>query len=383
MQSAMMKKEQGGLRPDALAQRAERLAADFATRAEAHDREESFVAENYEGLKAEGLISAAVPRERGGGGAEVGEMADVIRRVAHGCSSTALAFSMHTHQVVIPAWRWRHQPPAAPKVERLLKMVAERNIVLLSSGGGDWVGGSGHAEKAEGGWKVFARKGFVSGAPVGTMLMTSALSDEGILHFGLPMAAPEVTRLDTWHTLGMRGTGSQDVEIEGFFLPDDKVALKRPAGEWHPLFQIIATYAFPLIYAAYLGTAESARDIALALARDRRGEARQPRLVGEMESTLRSAQLAHAHMLAVAERNQPSAESVSEVMIGRQLVEQAAIRTVELAMEVAAGSGFYRAAGLERRFRDVQGARYHPMRRDVQRHYTGALTLGDPVARIF
>ena len=161
------------------------------------------------------------------------------------------------------------------------------------------------------------------------------------------------------------------------------MALKRPAGEWHPLFQIIATYAFPLIYAAYLGTAESARDIALALARDRRGEARQPRLVGEMESTLRSAQLAHAHMLAVAERNQPSAESVSEVMIGRQLVEQAAIRTVELAMEVAAGSGFYRAAGLERRFRDVQGARYHPMRRDVQRHYTGALTLGDPVARIF
>ena len=56
---------------------------------------------------------------------------------------------------------------------------------------------------------------------------------------------------------------------------------------------------------------------------------------------------------------------------------------VELAMELAAGSGFYRAAGLERRFRDVQGARYHPMRRDVQRHYTGALTLGDPVARIY
>ena len=124
-------------------------------------------------------------------------------------------------------------------------------------------------------------------------------------------------------------------------------------------------------------------DLETPAAQARKGDARQPRLVGEMESALRAAQLAHAHMLAVAERNAPSAETVSEVMIGRQLVEQSAIRSVELAMELAAGSGFYRAAGLERRFRDVQGARYHPMRRDVQRHYTGALTLGDPVAHIY
>ena len=383
MTMAVLQREDQAKGHETLAAKADRLAQDCASRAEAHDCDESFVAENYERLKAEGLIAAAVPKELGGLGAEVGEMADVVRRLAHGCGSTALAFSMHTHQVVIPAWRWRHQPQAVPKVEPLLKMVAEKNIVLLSSGGGDWIGGSGRAEKAEGGWRIHARKGFVSGAPAGTILMTTAISDEGILHFGLPMAAPEVKRLDTWHTMGMRGTGSEDVEIDGFFLPDDKVALKRPAGEWHPLFQIIATLAFPLIYGAYLGVAESARDIALNMARSRKGEARQPRLVGEMETTLRAAQMAHRHMVATAETMAPSAESVSEVMIGRQLVEQNAIRTVELAMEVAAGQGFYRAAGLERRFRDVQGARYHPMRREVQRLYTGSITLGDPVERIY
>lgn len=368
---------------ETLATKADRLAEAFSGRAAQHDQDDSFVAENYEQLRAEGLIAAAVPKELGGQGAEVGEMADVVRRIAHGCGSTALAFSMHSHQVVIPAWRWRHQPPAAPKVEPVLRMVAEKNIVLLSSGGGDWIGGSGRAEKVEGGWRIHARKGFVSGSPAGTILMTTAISDEGILHFGVPMAAPEVKRFDTWHTLGMRGTGSDDLEIDGYFLPDDKVALKRPAGEWHPLFQIIATLAFPLIYAAYLGVAESARDIALEMARGRKGEARQPRLVGEMETSLRGAQMAHRHMLAVAEQNLPSAESVSEVMIGRQLVESQTIRTVELAMEVAAGQGFYRAAGLERRFRDVQGARYHPMRREVQRLYTGSLVLGDPVDRIY
>ena len=41
------------------------------------------------------------------------------------------------------------------------------------------------------------------------------------------------------------------------------VLVRRKAGEWHPLFQAIATVAFPLIYAVYLGVAESARDIAI------------------------------------------------------------------------------------------------------------------------
>ena len=30
-------------------------------------------------------------------------------------------------------------------------------------------------------------------------------------------------------------------------------------------------------------------------------------------------------------------------------------------MELAGGAGFYRAAGLERRFRDIQAARYRPL----------------------
>jgi len=41
-------------------------------------------------------------------------------------------------------------------------------------------------------------------------------------------------------------------------------------------------------------------------------------------------------------------------MIGRQLVEKHAIATVDYALQLAAGAGFYRANGLERRFRDIQ-----------------------------
>lgn len=362
---------------------ARRLAEDFATRADAHDREESFVRENYGKLMRSGFTKAAVPAELGGLGAEIGEMCDIIRTLAHGCGSTALAFAMHTHQVVIPAWRWRHQAAAKAAVEPLLKRVAGGETILLTSGGTDWVGGSGRAKRVEGGWRIHARKTFCSGAPIGALLMTGAVCDGEVLHFALPMDAPEVKILDTWHTLGMRGTASQEVEIDGFFLAEEKVSLKRKAGEWHPLFQIIATLAFPLIYSAYLGVAESARDIALDIARRRQGPGRGVRLAGEMEMALRAARMAHGSMLEAAERNAPSAESVGDVMIGRRLVADNAIRAVELALELAGGPGFYRAAGIERRFRDVQGARYHPMRAETSAIYAGSLALGDPVATIY
>ncbi|URK88782.1 hypothetical protein LP421_06315 [Rhizobium sp. RCAM05350] len=43
-------------------------------------------------------------------------------------------------------------------------------------------------------------------------------------------------------------------------------------------------------------------------------------------------------------------------MIGRSLVARHAIEVTELAMEVAGGAAFYRENGLERCFRDIQGA---------------------------
>ena len=52
-------------------------------------------------------------------------------------------------------------------------------------------------------------------------------------------------------------------------------------------------------------------------------------------------------------------------------------------MELAGGAGFYRAAGLERRFRDIQGARYHPLQVGPQAEYAGAMALGLPVDKIF
>ena len=141
--------------------------------------------------------------------------------------------------------------------------------------------------------------------------------------------------------------------------------------------------AFPLVYAVYLGVAESARDIAIALARQRQPADHAVELAGRMDTELTAARLASESMLVAVRRNAPSADTVNQVMIGRHLVARHAMAAVDLAMELAQGAGFYRAAGLERRFRDIQAARYHPLQAGPQARYAGALALGLPVDRIF
>lgn len=371
--------------PNDLVAVARRLGQDFARRAAEVDETDTFVAENYEALKAAGLIEAGVPKELGGGGHDVDALAAMLRELAHHCSSTALAFSMHTHQVAIPAWRWLHQK--AP-VEPLLKRVAAERIILLTSGGSDWIAGSGKAEKVDGGFRITARKVFSSGAPAGSLLMTSAVWEgdgDGpqVLHFGVPMNSPHVKIIPVWKALGMRATGSHDVLIDGHVIPDAAIGARRKAAEWHMIFQVTVMIAIPLIYSVYVGVAESARDIALELARKRRPDPHTTELVGRMDTELRGAQMAHASMLAAARANKPGPETTNEVMIGRTLVARHAIAAVELAMETAGGAGFYRAAGLERRFRDIQGARYHPMQSGTQATFAGTLALGLPTDRVF
>ena len=374
-------------KPRSAAEIAREIGADIGRRSDASRDEDDFVAENFSVLKEAGLFEVGVPLELGGGGATPDDLAEMLRTLAWHCSSTALAFAMHTHQVAVPAWRWHHQPAVRAAVEPLLKRLIGERLQLVSSGATDWIAGAGKAEKVDGGYRISGRKRFASGAPTGDLLITGAILEEDgqppmVLHFAVPMKSPQVKVLDNWRTLGMRGTGSHDVEIDGHIVPEGAVSLKRKAGEWHPLFQIIATIAFPLIYAAYLGVAERARDIALGLAR-KSPDRNAIQIAGRMETEIMAARLAHAHMVATVRLNAPSAHTINDIMTARQLVGRHAIATVEQAMELAGGAGFYRAAGLERRFRDIQDARYHVMRTAQQQEYAGSIALGLPVDKVY
>lgn len=367
----------GGRRTDWVAV-ANELGPRFAERAATHDANDTFVAANYEELRKHRVFSAGVPAELGGGGASHPELCSMLRSFAHYCSSTALALSMHTHLVAVPAWRWRHE--RAP-VDPFLRRVATEELILVSTGGSDFLAGSGTARKVEGGYRITGRKIFGSGSPGGTLLMTMAVFDDPqdgptVLHFPIPLDAPGVQILDNWRTLGMRATGSNDIVLDEVFVADSAVGVRRVPGVWSPPFHTIYTIAFPLVYSVYVGVAERARDLALREALKKAKDPNVQTLVGEMDNELATARMALRHMIDAAATDTIGAETTNAVLVGRTLAGRAAIRTVEKAMEVVGGAAFFRALGLERLFRDVQGARFHPLQEKPQLLYSGRLALG-------
>jgi alkylation response protein AidB-like acyl-CoA dehydrogenase len=355
------------------------LGRDFAPRCADHDRDDSFVAENYATLREHGAMAAGVPAELGGGGASHAELCQMVRTLARHCGSTGLAFSMHTHLVGTLAYSWR-AGNAAP--EKILRRVADENIVLVSSGGSDWLMGSGTLAKVEGGYRMNGRKIFGSGSPSGDVLMTTGVFDDPesgptVFHFPLSLKAEGVKILDTWRTLGMRGTGSHDVALEDVFVPDAAMqGVRRPAGKWHPFMHTVVLVAVPIFYGAYLGVAEQAREIALGLASRRKEDPLVALIAGEMENQIVTAQIAYESMTSLAATAKPGPETTSAMMCRRTVFVNGVTRAAEKALELGGGAGFYRATGLERCFRDIQGARYHPIPEKAQTRLTGRMLLG-------
>lgn len=356
----------------------------FAERAARHDADDSFAAENFDALKEHRVLSALVPAELGGGGAAYGEMCAFLRRLAHCCPSTALALSMHQHLVAAAAFHHRNGRPGRTLLER----VAADEAVLVSTGANDWMDSTGSVERSEGGFRVSARKPFGSGSPEGDILVTSAPfdnSEEGwqVLHFAVPFSAPGLSLADDWRALGMRASGSQTVILDGVFVPDDAVALRRPRGRFHPAWNVVLTVALPLIMSVYTGVAEAAAAIGRDCAAKRRDDPTVPYLLGELTNRMTMTQLAADDMVRLANDLDfsMSIEVTNAVLVRKTIAAEHALATAEKALEAAGGAGFYRARGLERLLRDAHGAQFHPLASTRQHRFSGRVALGlDPIA---
>ena len=346
------------------------LGPDFASRAAKHDAEGSFVAENYELMRQRKLFSAAVPEDLGGGGASHSDICAVIRELAHYDGSTALAFAMHSH--LLATLIWRHQRSLTPPSEPVLRRIAAEELVLVSTGGSDWLDGSGVAVKVEDGYLYTGRKIFSSGSPAGNLLLTTGVYDdpeEGptVIHFAVNLKGEGVTILDDWDTLGMRGTGSNSISLENVFVPEAGISLRRPKGKWHPFFDVISPIAMPLIMSAYVGIAEAARNTAISQAAKKKDDPLVQEMVGELDTELLGAQSALRRMIDIAAADsKPGVDKSNLIFQYKTIAVNGAIKTVEKAIAVVGGSAYFRQLGLERCFRDVQAARFHPLQERKQ-----------------
>ena len=298
------------------------LGPNFAERAERCDANDTFVAENFAELKQRGVLAAGVPAELGGGGASYPELCEMLRVLAQYCGSTALTLSMHTHPLATIVWRWRRDP--AP-VERILRRVVDERLQLVTSGASDWLDGSGVARSVADGWRVTARKRFVSGSPTGDLLMTTAVDaasgpEPTVLHFALPLAAAGMSVQDNWRTLGMRGDGIARCRCRGRSRARGSGFDAAPRGQMGFTVPPDANDRAPthrrLLSWRGRGHARPCGPMAVK-------RADNPGLVailGEMDTDLAGARIAHRDMVEAAFTLEPGSDTSNRVFIDRTLV---------------------------------------------------------------
>lgn len=364
---------------ESLLDRAVAIGPRLAEHAAGHDRDGTFVTESYDALREVGLLKAAVPVELGGDGATIADLSALQRELAHHCGATSLASSMHQHVVCFTAWRYRRGLPGA---EATLRRVAEDGLVLVSTGGGDFTHPRGEAVRVEGGYRVSGRKRFASQSRFGSMMSTMFRYEDPeqgarVLNVAIPVSAEGVTVDDNWDTLGMRGTASNDIVLENVFVPDEKVLANRPYGVIDPPLQVIATIAFPIISGVYLGVAEAAYGQAVATVTHRADDPLVQRTIGLMRHKLQVAAWALQGALdLIGDDPAPSHESFLATMVAKAEVARAGIDVCDLAMDVAGGPTFFRGSVIERCYRDIRAAKFHPLTPEATLVESGRRALG-------
>lgn len=361
------------------------LAAGFAQRAAAHDRDGSFPHENFADLHAAGLLALAAPRALGGQGASMAQLADVIGAIGHGCPATALVLTM---QYMQQRGMGRAGSPWPEALARRLVREAVRGVSLINALrvepelGSPARGGlpATVARYTPEGWLLSGRKIYSTGAPILRWYAVWARTDEAAPRVGafVVRADSPGVRIDpTWDHLGLRASGSHDVVLQDVLTPLDHALDLQSPGARPPANDAFQAEMTLLLGALYTGVAHAARDWLLQFLHERvpsnlgaplASLARVQEAVGRIEALL----LSSRRLLASLAQDVDGTTPVSAVQAGllKTLVMRSAVDVVQEALALSSNHGLSRANPLERHLRDVLCGRVHTPQDDSA--YTAA-----------
>lgn len=366
-------------RDHAIAAYADELAAEIAKTAAQHDTAGTFPHDHFDTLTQRGALRLTVPEAHGGEGYSLYETLIFQERLARGSGSTALALGWHLMVFGYLGHTLRWQPEAlaglaADAVERgqlINVLVTEREAGNLLRGARPGT----VARRVEGGYVLSGRKAFCSSAPrLQKMIVYAWVEDEQRVAEFLVPRTEGVRVIENWNTLGMRSTGSHDIEFDQVHLPTEALLSYIELGQVGSF--TVASRAYGLqLSAVYLGVARAARDFALGFA-DRyhsqslgKSVLEAPQVqqrLGEIELLLGASKTLLYGLVERWERHPHlQGDFGDEVAITKVTVSRNALRVVELAMAIVGGHSLSRDLPLERYLRDVQCAQFNPPQEDT------------------
>jgi len=210
------------------------------------------------------------------------------------------------------------------------------------------------------------------------------------------LRAQDCTILETWSVLGMRGTGSDDIHVDGAFVPATRtfpIVPEFEAGAHYrgPLYRfpamgVVATTLPPVS----LAVARQANDAVKALAQGKtpfisssvlRQRAAAQAKVAQAEAAVRSGRALLYDTLAAAwdktlAGERLALEDKTDLLLAATNAVQSAAQAVEWMYRVAGTTGMYTRSPLERHFRDMEVLKQHGFTSENRWETTGQVYLG-------
>jgi alkylation response protein AidB-like acyl-CoA dehydrogenase len=156
-----------------------------------------------------GIVGVAAPAELGGGDLGADVILDVAFELGRGCGATAwCAGNWAVHSVFAAMFSAQAQE----------ELFADGKAPLMATGFSPL---RAQTKPTDGGAMISGQWDFVSGIDSSDWIVINGMTETGPLAHLVP--ASDVTIIDTWHTTGLRGTGSKDVAAQDLFVPEHRL----------------------------------------------------------------------------------------------------------------------------------------------------------------
>ncbi len=369
----------------AFQQQVEQFAREIvAQRAAGIDKSGEFPSDVMHAAARHGLLGVTIPKAWGGAGRDYISYALAIEAIARASATVAVSLSV-TNSLVAEVIA--HAGRDSQREQWLRKLASGQAIGAFAlsepDAGTDAANQLTKAVKSGGGYRITGKKVWVANAEEASVVIVFArtrpgLRGQGITAFLVPMDAPGIKRTARADSLGVRGLGCMDLELD-LAVTDEQVLGHVDQG-----FEL-AMWALQggrvAIAAQALGIGQAALDEAIAYAKQRE-QFGQPianyQAIQWMLADM-ATELAAARMLTLkaAAAKDTQEKSTVEASMAKLAASEAAHKAADKAMQILASAGYRRGSVVERLFRDVRATEIYQGTSEAQRMIIAASVLAN------
>jgi butyryl-CoA dehydrogenase len=370
---------------EAFKAQAERFAREIvAQRAAGIDKSGEFPTDVMHAAASEGLLGVTIPKAWGGAGRDYVSYALAIEAIAKASATVAVSLSVSNSLV---AELIAHAGRDGQRERWLRKLAGGEALGAFAlsepDAGTDAANQQTKAERAGDGYRLTGRKVWVANAEEASVAIVFArtrpgLRGQGVTAFLVPMATPGIKRTARADSLGVRGLGCMDLDLDITLADQDVLG---PVDEGFRLAMWALQGGRIAIAAQALGIGQAALDEAIAYAKQRE-QFGQPIanyqaiqwMLADMATELAAARML---MLKAATAKDRQEKSTLEASMAKLAASEAAHKAADKAMQILASAGYRRGSVVERLFRDVRATEIYQGTSEAQRMIIAANVIAN------